>query len=47
MVEFIELEYMDCWTQEELETYRKMLNSIGYDLGININDLMENNDENN
>ena len=47
MVEFIEFEDMDCWTQEELETYRKMLNNIGYDLDIDVNDLMENNDEDN
>ena len=47
MVGRIKLEDMDCWTQEELETYRKMLDSIGYHLDIDINDLMENNDENN
>lgn len=47
MVEFIEIENMTCWTQEELKTYRKMLDSIGYDLDMDIDNLMENNDEDN
>ena len=46
MIEFIRFDDVDC-TQEELEIYRKMLDSIGYDLDIDINDLMEDNDENN